>query len=160
MFDEIPRRAAPSATAVAADKVAMRSTTFPTPRKGQRRAGLRIFIGAAVMKRLGWKTDQAVKILWGRDIDHGKVKVAAIEAERLGWTLRPDKRRTAWKLATAALPAVDAEPPALQRAEKDWPHQVIGHEVNDAAKPAELVLYLPPGYLVKPAMKAVAGGRR
>lgn len=160
MYDEIPRGATPSALTVPPDKVAMQSTSFPTPRKDMRKPGLRLFIGAAVMKRLGWKDGAAVKILWGRDLDHGKLKLVAIDDARLGWTLRADKRRTAWRLATAALPSLDAEPPALRRADQAWPRQTIGHEVNDAARPAELVLYLPAGYLVKPAARPTAAGRR
>jgi hypothetical protein len=116
MFEEIPRGSAQTVQCKP-EQIVMSATKFP--RGGD---GIIFKIGGLVMKRLGWKAEQRVKILWGRDIDLGKVRIEPVGDDVRGaWEFRPNTAKSVFRVTTGSLP--DA------RAGKPYKNSVIDHEI-------------------------------
>lgn len=61
-------------------------------------------IGGHVMKKLGWKAEQRVRVLWGTKEDLGKLRIEAVAEDKLGWDLKANKPKTIFKLIISNMP--------------------------------------------------------
>lgn len=143
-FELIPRANAAAKARTKPNEVTLRTMKVPARAGGgTTKTGIVFDLGTDVTRRLSWKPDQAVQILWGSGSDQGKVKLVACEPGSKVWQLRPNKAGTSAKVLTCSLPA--------NRAPRDWTATPLQHDVIGEVRPPAIVLYLPREFFAVPA---------